>query len=121
MMESTVFNNLGLVRPSKIQSLSYRDVLSGRNVLIADQTGSGKTLAYLLPTLQTLVAKIRNKALPPATPYEPYVVILTPTAELAQQVASVVRQISNSLKFRSSCLTAASNIDSERKKLRLGW
>lgn len=37
-----------------------------------------------------------------------------------RQVASVVRSISNVLRFRSSCFTASSDFDSEHKKLRLG-
>lgn len=39
---------------------------------------------------------------------------------LCSQVATVVREMANALKFRSSCFTSASDFDAEHKRLRLG-
>lgn len=39
---------------------------------------------------------------------------------MSRQVAKVVKTLANALKFRTSCFTSASDVDSEQKKLRLG-
>lgn len=88
--------------------------------MIADQTGSGKTLAYLMPTIQRMVELIRNNTIGSAQSRSPYIVIITPTTELATQVSRVVKSLSNILKFRTACVTSISDMDSEQKKLRLG-
>jgi len=119
-MMSGVVGALGLERPSKIQALSFGEVYSGKTCIVADQTGSGKTLAYLLPTIQRMVELIRNGTIAQAPSRSPYVVIVTPTTELANQVSKVVKSVANTLKFRTACITSTSDMDSEQKKLRLG-
>ena len=37
-----VLGSLNLVRPSKVQALSFKDILSGKHTILADQTGSGR-------------------------------------------------------------------------------
>lgn len=115
-----VLSSLGLSAPSKIQAISYNTVLTGEHCMIADQTGSGKTLAYLMPTIQRMVELIRNNTIASAQSRSPYIVIITPTTELATQVSRVVKSLSNILKFRTACVTSISDMDSEQKKLRLG-
>ncbi|CAM9380761.1 unnamed protein product [Discosporangium mesarthrocarpum] len=102
----TSLEQLGVTRPSKIQALSYSAVLSGSHCVVADQTGSGKTLAYLTPLVQRLrleeLAKVHGRA----APGRPRVMILAPTAELAQQVVHrVAQQLSASMPFRPCCFT----------------
>ena len=48
----------GITRPSRIQSLAWQQILSGKPTLVTDQTGSGKTLACLLPKRKHLVLPI---------------------------------------------------------------
>ena len=115
-----VLSSLNVVRPSKIQALSYTEVYSGSNCIIADQTGSGKTLAYLLPVLQRLIELQRNKTISQAEERSPYIIIITPTTELALQVSKVVKSLANILKFRTACITSSSDMDAEQRKLRLG-
>ena len=55
--------------------------MDGRDVLGSAPTGTGKTAAFLLPVLQHLLDFPRKKSGPPR------VLILTPTRELAMQVA----------------------------------
>ncbi|CAM9160435.1 unnamed protein product, partial [Ectocarpus sp. 12 AP-2014] len=50
----SALKSLGVVRPSKIQAISYSAILTGDHCVVADQTGSGKTLAYLAPLVQRL-------------------------------------------------------------------
>lgn len=43
---------LGISKPTEVQSLGIPSVLAGENVVMASHTGSGKTLAYMLPIVQ---------------------------------------------------------------------
>ena len=69
----------GITEPSPIQRATIADAIAGRDVLGRGRTGSGKTLAFGLPLLTRLAADA-----PTGTPRA---VILTPTRELALQIA----------------------------------
>ncbi|GAB3659533.1 DEAD/DEAH box helicase [Glycomyces tarimensis] len=71
----------GLNVPFPIQAATIPDALAGEDILGRAQTGSGKTLAFGLPALSRLAAGGRTK------PKHPRAIILTPTRELAIQVA----------------------------------
>ncbi|WP_211116688.1 DEAD/DEAH box helicase [Glycomyces buryatensis] len=71
----------GIITPFPIQAATIPDALAGRDILGRGQTGSGKTLAFGLPTLARLAASGRTR------PKHPRAIILTPTRELAIQVA----------------------------------
>jgi ATP-dependent RNA helicase RhlE len=90
------FNDLGLVpgllravadkgysAPTPIQREAIPAVLAGRDVLAGAQTGTGKTAAFVLPILQRLGAQ-QGRA--------PRALVLTPTRELAAQVAESAEQ-----------------------------
>ena len=115
-----VTRQLNLGRPSKIQALAFNEVYKGTNCIIADQTGSGKTLSYLLPLMQRVIEHQRQKVILSPESRAPYIVVITPTTELALQVSKVVKSLANVLKFRTSCITSTSDMDAEQKKLRLG-
>jgi ATP-dependent RNA helicase RhlE len=68
---------LGITAPFPIQSLVLPDAIAGRDVLAKSQTGSGKTLAFAIPLVERV---------DPAGPM-PSALVLTPTRELAAQVA----------------------------------
>jgi len=68
----------GYAIPTPIQRAAIPAVLGGRDVLAGAQTGTGKTAAFVLPMLQRLGA---------ASGSAPRALILTPTRELAAQVA----------------------------------
>jgi ATP-dependent RNA helicase RhlE len=72
----------GYTKPTPIQRAAIPPVLSGRDVLAGAQTGTGKTAAFVLPILQRLEAP-RGRA--------PRALVLTPTRELAAQVAESAR------------------------------
>ncbi len=71
----------GFTRPTAIQAAAIPPALDGRDILGSAPTGTGKTAAYLLPALQHLLDFPRKKSGPPR------ILILTPTRELAMQVA----------------------------------
>ena len=116
----SVTKSLNLERPSKIQALSYRPLMEGKTCIVADQTGSGKTLAYLLPVLQRIFDSTTRAAIGLAPSRSPYILIVTPTTELATQVSKVVKSVSNVLKYRTACLVSIGDADTEQKKLRVG-
>ncbi|HEX4448575.1 MAG TPA: DEAD/DEAH box helicase, partial [Polyangiaceae bacterium] len=70
----------GYTVPSPVQTEVVPHAIEGRDVLAGAQTGTGKTAAFVLPILQKLAA---------ATPETPRIraLILTPTRELAAQIA----------------------------------
>ncbi|CDM89010.1 ATP-dependent RNA helicase SrmB [Xenorhabdus bovienii] len=74
-------NEKGYERPTAIQAEAIPSAMDGRDVLGSAPTGTGKTAAYLLPVLQHLLDFPRKKSGPPR------ILILTPTRELAMQVA----------------------------------
>lgn len=77
----------GFSRPTAIQELAIPPAMEGHDVLGSAPTGTGKTAAYLLPVLQHLIDFPRKKSGPPR------VLILTPTRELAMQVADHAREL----------------------------
>jgi ATP-dependent RNA helicase DeaD len=72
---------LGYERPSPIQAAAIPPLLEGRDLLGQAQTGTGKTAAFALPLLSRLDVGRR-------TP--PQILVLTPTRELAIQVAEAM-------------------------------
>lgn len=71
-------DGLGFSRPTPIQSDAIPPAVTGRDVLACAATGSGKTAAFLLPVLHRLRGERRRG---------PRALVLTPTRELAAQVA----------------------------------
>ncbi|MGO1898618.1 MAG: DEAD/DEAH box helicase [Brevibacterium yomogidense] len=72
--------DLGYETPSPIQARTIPALLEGRDVIGLAQTGTGKTAAFALPTLSAMAELGR------ATD-GPHALVLTPTRELAIQVA----------------------------------
>lgn len=77
---------LNYSKPTKIQSASIPIALLGRDIVAGAVTGSGKTAAYIIPIIERLLYK-------PAKIAKTRVVVLTPTRELAIQVADVGRKL----------------------------
>lgn len=77
----------GYERPTAIQAAAIPAAMDGRDVLGSAPTGTGKTAAFLLPALQHLLDYPRKKSGPPR------ILILTPTRELAMQVAEQAREL----------------------------
>ena len=71
----------GYVTPTPIQSQAIPHLLAGRDVLGCAQTGTGKTAAFALPILEGLARHPRRSGRGPRA------LVLTPTRELATQIA----------------------------------
>jgi ATP-dependent RNA helicase RhlE len=76
----------GYATPTPIQALAIPTVLEGRDLLGIAQTGTGKTAAFALPILHRLAADPR-----PAPRRGCRVLVLSPTRELASQIADSFR------------------------------
>ena len=102
----------GYDTPTPIQVQAIPAVLSGRDVLAGAQTGTGKTAGFVLPILQRLQA-----AQPSRTPR---VLILTPTRELAAQVAQSAQDYGKYLKLRTVVVFGGVGINPQIDALRRG-
>ena len=80
----------GLTKPTEIQQNCIPAILKGQDCVGCAKTGSGKTLAFALPILHTLSDD----------PYGIYALILTPTRELAYQIADNFRVIGKPIGLR---------------------
>ena len=76
----------GYVTPTPIQAQAIPGVLAGRDLLGIAQTGTGKTAAFALPILQRLSENRK-----PAPRRGCRVLVLSPTRELASQIAESFR------------------------------
>ena len=76
----------GYATPTPIQAQAIPGVLSGKDVLGIAQTGTGKTAAFALPILDRLAKSTR-----PRTRHACRALILSPTRELATQIANSLR------------------------------
>jgi ATP-dependent RNA helicase RhlE len=101
----------GYATATPIQSQAIPVVLAGRDVLAGAQTGTGKTAAFILPTLQRLgCARGRS----------PRALILTPTRELAAQVAESARTYGKYVDLRTSVVFGGVSINPQIDSLRAG-
>ncbi len=84
----------GYTEPSPIQAAIIPPLLAGRDVIGQAQTGTGKTAAFALPILAQLAADHESGHKHPSGPS---VLILTPTRELAIQVADALAKYARKL------------------------
>ncbi|MDR9830781.1 ATP-dependent RNA helicase SrmB [Vibrio sp. FNV 38] len=90
---------MGYSRPTQVQAEAIPQALDGRDVLASAPTGTGKTAAFVIPALQYLQDFPRKKAGPAR------VLILTPTRELAMQVADHARALAKNTKLNVFTIT----------------
>jgi len=103
----------GYQEATPIQQQSIPLILEGRDVLAGAQTGTGKTAGFTLPLLHKLQHSSANRRNIRA-------LILTPTRELAAQVADSVREYGTHLPFRTAVIFGGVNINTQKAKLRNG-
>ena len=104
----------GYTQPTPIQVETIPVVLSGKDVLAAAQTGTGKTAGFTLPLLQRLAAGPKVKANHIRS------LVLTPTRELAVQVAESVATYGKHLPLKSGVVYGGVKINPQMMRLRSG-
>ncbi|MEO7109060.1 MAG: DEAD/DEAH box helicase, partial [Polyangiaceae bacterium] len=87
-------DELGFVNPTPVQRAVFEPASRGKSLVVQARTGTGKTAAFGLPIIDTLVRKGVNGV---------QALVLTPTRELALQVA---RELSAIAQYRGTKVTA---------------
>src|SRR6476469_1695792 len=108
----------GYVNPTPIQAQAIPVVLQGRDVMGAAQTGTGKTAGFSLPIIQLLLAHANASASPARHPVRAW--ILTPTRELADQVAENVKAYCRFTPLRSTVVFGGIDMAPQTAALRAG-
>ena len=108
----------GYTTPTPIQEQAIPVVLTGRDVMGAAQTGTGKTASFSLPILQRLLPSASTSASPARHPVR--ALILTPTRELADQVAANVRSYAVHTPLRSAVVFGGVDMNPQSDELRRG-
>ena len=93
---NNAIEELGYTTPTPIQAKAIPDVLKGRDLMGIAQTGTGKTAAFSLPLLNHICINDRE---PPRKGTR--ALILTPTRELASQIADSIRDYGKNMEFLS--------------------
>ena len=106
--------NKGYETPSPIQAQAIPAVLEGKDVMAAAQTGTGKTAGFTLPLLELLSRGNRAQA------KKVRALVLTPTRELAAQVAESVDTYGKYLPLKSAVVFGGVGIGPQISKLSKG-
>ena len=104
----------GYDTPTPIQAQAIPAVLAGGDLLAGAQTGTGKTAGFVLPVLQKLSTTISGKSA------KPRALILTPTRELAAQVAESVDIYGKYLPLKSMVMFGGVNINPQVRQIQKG-
>lgn len=100
--------------PSPVQEQAIPLILSGRDVVAAAKTGTGKTAAFSLPVFNLMEHVHAKKG------EGPFALVVTPTRELAEQIARVCNVIARKTKHRVVCLYGGVSLEPQKDKLRRG-
>jgi superfamily II DNA/RNA helicase len=103
----------GVTTPFPIQAATIPDALAGKDILGRGRTGSGKTLSFGLPTLATLAGGHTEKKKPRA-------IILTPTRELAMQVADALQPYGDVLGLKMKVVCGGTSMGNQIYALERG-
>ncbi|MFD0626029.1 DEAD/DEAH box helicase [Streptomyces sp. NBC_01563] len=103
----------GVTAPFPIQAATIPDALAGKDILGRGRTGSGKTLSFGLPTLASLAGGHTEKKKPRA-------IILTPTRELAMQVADALQPYGDVLGLKMKVVCGGTSMGNQIYALERG-
>ncbi|CAA0842132.1 DEAD-box ATP-dependent RNA helicase 36 [Striga hermonthica] len=98
---------LGMKRPTPVQHHCIPKILSGQDVMGLAQTGSGKTAAFALPILHRLAEN----------PFGVFALVVTPTRELAYQLAEQFRALGSGLGLRVAVIVGGMDMINQSQGL----
>ncbi|KAL6567622.1 DEAD-box ATP-dependent RNA helicase 36 [Orobanche gracilis] len=102
-----ICKELGMKRPTPVQHHCIPKILSGQDVMGLAQTGTGKTAAFALPILHRLAED----------PFGVFALVLTPTRELAYQLAEQFRALGSSLGLRIAVIVGGMDMINQSQSL----
>ncbi|MGR5093379.1 ATP-dependent RNA helicase SrmB [Vibrio maritimus] len=102
---------MGFSRPTEIQAQAIPQALDARDILASAPTGTGKTASFAIPAIQYLLDFPRKKAGPAR------ILILTPTRELAMQVAEQATALAKYTRLKVATITGGVTYDSHASTL----
>ena len=105
----------GYDTPTPIQKQAIPVVIEGKDVLAAAQTGTGKTAGFTLPLLERL-----SETHPKMHKNQIRVLVLTPTRELAAQVAESIKTYGKYMKYSSTVIFGGVGINPQLATIRKG-
>ncbi|NEA73244.1 DEAD/DEAH box helicase [Streptomyces sp. SID13588] len=103
----------GVTKPFPIQAATIPDALAGKDILGRGRTGSGKTLSFGLPLLSLLAGGHTEKKRPRG-------IILTPTRELAMQVADALQPYGDVLGLKMKVVCGGTSMSNQIYALERG-
>jgi ATP-dependent RNA helicase RhlE len=109
-------NKKGYAVPTPVQSKAIPPALAGLDIVATAQTGTGKTLAFCLPLIETML----QQPPPAGKPVGPRALILSPTRELAIQIAREFEEIAQGTGFRAATVVGGMAESAQLNALRRG-
>jgi len=103
---------VGYTQPTEIQRLAVPPALEGKDILGTAHTGTGKTAAFTLPMVQRLADHVDHA--------HPRGMVITPTRELAQQVAAAVQRYGATSSMEAVIVHGGTSIRGEVEELEFG-
>jgi len=107
-----VVAELGYTTPTDVQAQVIPLMLDGKDIIAQSQTGSGKTAAFGLPVLQNLDQDSRSR--------DVQALVLTPTRELAIQVADAISQYGSGLQVEVMAVYGGQHYGTSKRRLKNG-
>jgi len=111
-------SDAGYASMTPIQAKAIPIVLAGRDVMGAAQTGTGKTAAFTIPLLQKMLRHETTSMSPARHPVR--ALVLTPTRELADQVANNVKSYAKHTQLRSMVVFGGIDMKPQTLQLKAG-
>jgi len=108
-----VLNKLDYHVPTPIQSESIPHLLAGKDLIGLAATGTGKTAAFTLPVVQRIASMPKPRKAPTC-------LILTPTRELAMQVAAAVDKYGKALGVTVTAVFGGAGFNDQVRMIRRG-
>lgn len=102
---------LGYESPTPVQEQAIPLALSGADIIAAAKTGTGKTAAFSLPCFDRIPASKKKN---------PRILVVTPTRELANQIADVCTVIASITRHRITTVVGGVSLDPQIARLKKG-
>jgi ATP-dependent RNA helicase MSS116 len=108
----TILDKLKFDKMTPVQAATLDDLLQRQDCLVQAKTGTGKTLAFLIPAIEAMQRQpVRGISL----------LVITPTRELAQQIAKEASALLQDLpRYRIGIAIGGTNKDKEQRVIRGG-